>query len=113
MPVPADLSDDAPSPIAYSPQGGRLPLESAGFGIEQTQIHYPDRVARLILVMALALYWAVSTGMWDAIENLSAAEKKPLIISLRKVARSKLSWFARGLRKLVNLLLRAMLLPKL
>ena len=50
-------------------------FRSRGFGIEQTQIHYPDRVGRLILVMALALYWAVSTGMWDAAENPSPAEK--------------------------------------
>ena len=52
-------------------------FRSRGFGIEQTQIHYPDRVGRLILVMALALYWAVSTGMWDAAENPSLAEKTP------------------------------------
>jgi hypothetical protein len=52
-------------------------FKSRGFGIEQTQIHYPDRVARLILVMSLALYWAVSTGMWDAAKNPSPAEKKP------------------------------------
>jgi hypothetical protein len=50
-------------------------FKSRGFGIEQTQIHYPDRVARRILVMALALYWAVSTGMWDASENPAPAEK--------------------------------------
>ncbi len=29
-----------------------------------------------ILVMSLALYWAVSTGMWDAAENPTPAEKK-------------------------------------
>ena len=27
--------------------------------------------------LALALYWAVSTGMWDAIENRTPVEKKP------------------------------------
>ena len=50
-------------------------FKSRGFGIEQTQIHYPDRVGRLILVMALALYWAVSTGMWDAAESPAPDEK--------------------------------------
>jgi hypothetical protein len=30
----------------------------------------------LILVMSLALYWAVSTGMWDAAENPTPSEKK-------------------------------------
>jgi hypothetical protein len=27
--------------------------------------------------MALALHWAVSTGMWDAEHNPTPAEKKP------------------------------------
>jgi hypothetical protein len=66
--------------LDYAKRWGIEPMfsdfKSRGFGIEQTQIHYPDRVARLILVMALALYWAVSTGMWDAAENPSPAEKK-------------------------------------
>lgn len=66
--------------LDYSKRWGIEPMfsdfKSRGFGIEQTQIHYPDRVGRLILVMALALYWAVSTGMWDAAENPVPGEKK-------------------------------------
>ena len=66
--------------LDYSKRWGIEPMfsdfKSRGFGIEQTQIHYPDRVGRLILVMALALYWAVSTGMWDAAENPAPGEKK-------------------------------------
>lgn len=66
--------------LDYSKRWGIEPMfsdfKSRGFGLEQTQIHYPDRVARLILVMALALYWAVSTGMWDAAENPAPGEKK-------------------------------------
>ena len=27
--------------------------------------------------MALALYWAVSTGMWDAVHHATPDEKKP------------------------------------
>lgn len=46
-----------------------------GFGIEDTQIQHPDRLARLLLVMALALYTAVSTGQWDAQTNPTPAEK--------------------------------------
>jgi hypothetical protein len=38
-------------------------FKSRGFGLEDSQIQYPDRLARLLLVMALALHWAVSTGM--------------------------------------------------
>ena len=51
-------------------------FKSHGFGIQDTQIQYPDRLGRLILVMSLALHWAVSTGMWDAAENPTPAEKK-------------------------------------
>ncbi|CAA7615361.1 exported hypothetical protein [Magnetospirillum sp. SS-4] len=38
-------------------------------------------MGRLILVMALALYWAVSTGMWDAAHNPTPSEKKPQTVS--------------------------------
>jgi Transposase DDE domain len=50
-------------------------FKSRGFGLEHTQIQYPDRLSRLILVMALALYFAVSTGQWDAQNNPLPAEK--------------------------------------
>lgn len=50
-------------------------FKTRGFGLEDTQIRHPKRLARLILVMALALYWAVSTGMWDAANNPTPAEK--------------------------------------
>src|SRR5687767_15977669 len=36
-------------------------FKSRGFGIEDTQLRYADRLDRLILVMSLALYVAVST----------------------------------------------------
>jgi hypothetical protein len=68
------------STLEYSRRWGIEPLfsdfKSRGFGIQDTQIQYPDRLGRLILVMSLALYWAVSTGMWDAAENPTPAEKK-------------------------------------
>ena len=52
-------------------------FKSRGFGLEDSQIRIPGRLDRLILVMALALFWAVSTGMWDAVENRTPAEKRP------------------------------------
>src|SRR5215212_7755741 len=52
-------------------------FKTRGFNLEASQIERPDRLDRLILVLALALYWAVSTGMWDAIENRTPVEKKP------------------------------------
>ena len=51
-------------------------FKSRGFGVENSQIQHSDRLARLLLVMALALYIAVSTGQWDARTNPTPAEKK-------------------------------------
>ncbi len=41
-------------------------FKSRGFGISESQLRSPDKLNRLILIMAIALYWAVSAGMWDA-----------------------------------------------
>jgi len=38
-------------------------FKSRGFGITKTQLIHGDRIERLILVLTIALYWAVSTGM--------------------------------------------------
>ena len=73
------------STLDYSRRWGIKPMfsdfKSRGFGIQETQIQYPDRLGRLILVMSLALYWAVSTGMWDATENPTPSEKKDRSVS--------------------------------
>jgi hypothetical protein len=71
--------------LGYAARWGIEPMfsdfKSRGFGLEQTHIQYPDRLARLILVMALALYWAVSTGMWDQATNPTPVEKKDRTVS--------------------------------
>jgi len=68
------------STLEYSRRWGIKPMfsdfKSRRFSIQDTQIQYPDRLGRLILVISLALYWAVSTGMWDAAENPTPNEKK-------------------------------------
>src|SRR3982750_292303 len=46
-----------------------------GFGLEDSQLRRPERLDRLILVMTLALFWAVSTGMWDAVHRATPDEK--------------------------------------
>jgi len=51
-------------------------FKSRGFGLEDTQIRYADRLDRLILGMSLALYEAVSTGQWDAVHHPTPGEKK-------------------------------------
>ena len=38
-------------------------LKSRGFGITKTQLRHPERIERLMLILAVATYWAVSTGM--------------------------------------------------
>jgi hypothetical protein len=74
--------------LDYSQRWGIEPMfsdfKTRGFGIEDTQIHYADRLGRLILVMALALYWAVSTGRWDAVHHPAPSEKKAKPISQGK-----------------------------
>ena len=51
-------------------------FKSRRFGLEDSQLRRPERLARLLLVMALALHWAVSTGMWEAAHHLLPAEQK-------------------------------------
>jgi hypothetical protein len=71
--------------LGYADRWGIEPMfsdfKSRGFGLEQTHLRYPDRLARLILVMSLALYWAVSTGMWDQVNNPIPAEKNDRTVS--------------------------------
>jgi hypothetical protein len=66
--------------LEYADRWGIEPMfsdfKSRGFGIEDTQLRYADRLDRLILVMSLALYVAVSTGQWDAAHHPTLSEKK-------------------------------------
>jgi hypothetical protein len=63
--------------------GARWPIEplfsdfkSRGFNLEHSQLVYPERVACLLLMMSLALYWAARSGRWDAHTRPSVDEKK-------------------------------------
>ncbi len=51
-------------------------FKTRGFGIAQSQIKKPDRLERLILVMAIAMYWAVSTGAADEQIVAESGEKR-------------------------------------
>jgi hypothetical protein len=113
------VMSDKPGYLKTLEYGGRWGIEpmfsdfkSRGFGVEDTQIRYPDRLDRLILVMALALYQAVSTGIWDAAQHPTPAEKKHSR-SAKKVARGRTSWFTRGLRRIVKLVRSGLPLPPL
>ena len=52
------------------------PTARRGFNLKDSQIERTDWLDRLVMVLGLALYWAVSTGVWDAMENKPHAEKK-------------------------------------
>jgi hypothetical protein len=71
--------------LDYSARWGIEPMfsdfKSRGFGLEQSQLRSPDRLARLLLVMSLALYFAVSTGVWDAAATPATDEKKAHAVS--------------------------------
>ena len=62
-------------------------FKSRGFGLEDSQLQRVDRMDRLILIMALALYWAVSTGMW-------AAENAALPVEKKRKGRVRKRWLA-------------------
>jgi hypothetical protein len=105
------------STLGYSRRWGIEPMfsdfKTRGFGLEDSQIRYPDRLARLILVMALALYFAVSTGQWDAVHHAMPAERKRPERRPKNVLRSMTSWFTRGLRRIANLLQTLQPIPQL
>ena len=44
----------------------------------QSQIQKPDRMERLILIMSLALYWAISCGMFTEKQAVSNGLKRGL-----------------------------------
>lgn len=52
-------------------------IKSRGFNLEATQLRDPERLDRLLLIMALALYWCVWTGLEDARTHPTTLEKKP------------------------------------
>lgn len=111
---------EAPGYLAtldYARRWGIEPMfsdfKTRGFGLEDSQIRYPDRLARLILVMALALYFAVSTGQWDAAHHATPAERRVPDQQPKNVLRSMTSWFTRGLRRIANLLQTLQPIPQL
>jgi len=75
-----------------------------------------DRLERLILIMALAMHWCVRIGWDDALHRPTVLEKThaqtdPDHWSFRKLYRSAVSWFTRGLRRLKRCLQNNLPLP--
>lgn len=51
-------------------------MKTRGFGITKTQLKEAARIERLMLILALATYWAVSTGMAPAEHKAQPSKKK-------------------------------------
>jgi len=51
-------------------------FKSRGFGLMQSRIQKPDRLERLILIMSIALYWAISCGMFAEHQAVSGGAKR-------------------------------------
>lgn len=75
--------DAAPSEYTVLDYGMRRSIEAMfsdfktrGFGITQSHIKKPDRLERLILVLAIAMYWAVSTGANEEHHDAQRREKR-------------------------------------
>jgi len=81
-------------------------FKSRGFQLEDTQLRAADRLDRLLAIMALAMYWCVRVGQEEARDHPTPLEKKtqeqtdPDHWTFKKLARSAVSWFTRGLRTL-------------
>jgi len=50
-------------------------FKSRGFSITNTHLVHEERIERLILILAIALFWAVSTGMQNEGENQKYTKK--------------------------------------
>ncbi|RNJ48083.1 transposase [Methylocystis hirsuta] len=53
-------------------------FKSRGFGLMQSHIQKSDRLERLILIMSIALYWAISCGMFAERQAVADGLKKGL-----------------------------------
>lgn len=82
-------------------------FKSRGFCITKTQLKHEDRIEKLILILAIALYWAVSTGMKP--EENTGSIKAQVQIKYR----SLLSLFKRGIRFVLNAAFTFTKIPKL
>ena len=75
--------NDLPNRATVRDYGSRWGIEpmfsdfkSRGFQLEDTQLHAPDRLDRLLVIMALAMYWCVRVGQEDIRDHPTPLEKK-------------------------------------
>lgn len=85
-PEPWIIAMDAhPTRAAVLDYGTRWAIEptfsdfkSRGFNLQDSQLEHPERLERLILIMALAMYWCVRIGRLEAEQQPTVLEKKPI-----------------------------------
>ena len=111
---------EAPGYLAtldHARRGGIEPMvrsfKPRGFGLEDSQVRCPDRLARLILVRTLALHFAVSTGQWDAVHQATPAERRRPDQRPKNILRSTAPLLTRALRRSANLLQTRQPFPQL
>jgi hypothetical protein len=80
-------------------------FKSRGFGITKTHLRHPDRIERLILILSIALYWAVSIG--------KTAEDPSQLYSEKKKKMSKLSCLTKGLRFIAHMIINTYIFHEL
>lgn len=51
-------------------------FKSRGFSLTQTHIRFADRLERLVMILSIALHWAVSTGVYHEKNHQDYAEKR-------------------------------------
>jgi hypothetical protein len=51
-------------------------FKSRGFQLEDTQLRAADRLDRLLVIMALAMYWCVRVGQEETRDHPTPLEKK-------------------------------------
>jgi hypothetical protein len=77
--VAMDCPPNAAAVRDYGLRWGIEPMfsdfKSRGFGLEEAQLRYAERVDHLVLIMTLAMYWCVETGCCDAMDSPTPLEK--------------------------------------
>ena len=55
-------------------------MKTRGFGVTKTKLKDPKRIERLLLVLTVACYWAVSTGMQPKAKRQPSKKKKKEVL---------------------------------
>lgn len=107
--------------LDYSERWGIEPMysdfKSRGFELEDSKLRLADRLERMVLIMALAMYWCVCVGRTELLNHPTPLEKKTREQtntehwSIKKLYRSLVSLFKRGLRRLMRCLQNDLPLP--